>query len=152
VGFGIARVKLERRAITGLGFRQLALVAKDIAKVIVRIGEIRLEADRRAQAGFSLFQLALLTQDIAEVAVRRGEIRHQAKCLANVLHRQVVAASLHRKKAEQMPGIGLTGIRLQNAAVEALRQAQLAGLMMAYRLVHSLGKVGHENEIISNEF
>ncbi len=64
-----------------------------------------------------------------------GEVRLQAEGLLDILGRQVVAAHLVGDDAEEVQGVGVARLALEDLAVEPLRLRQIAGAVVLQSLI-----------------
>src|SRR5262245_27502721 len=69
MGVGVARVELDRPAIRGDGFGDVAMPGQGQAKVLPRRGVVRLEAGGLLEMTDGLVQPALVEQDRGEIDV-----------------------------------------------------------------------------------
>ncbi len=104
---------------------------------------IRVEAQRAAVAGHRMVQLAQALVGQAEVGVIRGLAGIAEHGPLDGVDGRLVVAPLERNHADQMQGLGVVGLGLEDLPVDLLRLLKPAGLVMAYRGLQCLGGGGH---------
>ena len=149
VRFGVVRLEANGLLILCHRCRQLALPMQSIAQVEVRVGIVRLEANGLLILPNCFYQLTLVLECLAQVVMKKRIGRPYPDRLTDILDRQVLLPHLVSKHAQQVQGIGIAGVYLQDLSVDRFRLGQIARLMVAYRQGQSFGNCCH---IISFQF
>ena len=121
---------MHRLLQAGHRFRELALKPESVAQVVVRLGIVRLEVYCLPITSHGFFQLPERLQGGPQVAMRLGKVRPCPQGRADVFDGQIMPANLMGDHAEQVQGIDMARLRLQNLPVKLLRLAQVARLML----------------------
>ena len=130
---GVVGFEAQGRLIMRHRFNQLTIFLKGNAQVAVRIGEVGLEAQGRLILGYCVCQLSLSLQSIAQVVMKGRFGGSNSDRLVDVLDRLIHFASLTGHHPQQMKGIGIAGVHLQDLPRDRFRLLQVAQLMVAQR-------------------
>ena len=104
----------------------------------MRLGIIGLQTQGLPVAGDRFLELPLSLQGNPQVVVRLGKLWMKAKSLLNVIDGQVVSADLMSDHAEQMQGIDMARLDLQDLPVKLLRLKKVARLVVSHRQAQPL--------------
>ena len=132
IAIGVGIIGLQTHGLLEAADRlvEAALIAQGNAEVVVRRGKIRPQLQGLVVMGNRLVELALIAQSHRQIAVRGGKRWIQAQSLLDVNDRQVVLANLLSDHTEEMQGIGVARIDLQNLAIEHLGLVQITSLVI----------------------
>ncbi len=133
VGLGEARRQPHGLAQAGLGLRQPALAVQQGAEVIVGVGVVGLKPQGLAVARLGLGGPSEGREGQPQVAVEDGLPTVQAEGPADVPDRLLMAAGVVGGDAEQVPGVGVAGVRPEHLAVDLLGPPQVARLVVPDR-------------------
>ena len=141
---GVVRFETEGLLILPHCCRYLILILEGNAQVVVRLGEVGFEADGFLIMAYRLGQPASRLQSITQIAVEGGIPRLERDRPADVLDRYIVLAHLVGDHAQQMPGVGMIRIHLQDLAIDRFGLLQVAQLMVLHCQGQSFGNRCHK--------
>lgn len=121
---GVSGVERHGTTQRGQRLRQLACGLQSASQVIERDRVVRPDSQRRAVRRDRRIPLLASAKGIAQMVVRGSKLRPQADRplqVRNALRRMPERTEQH---AEQMPGIGVIGLRLQHLRIARLRLVQ----------------------------
>jgi len=121
---------MEGLAVASLGLGEPALVLEQGAQVVVGASVIGFEAQGLLVASLGLGGLAEGAVDLPQVEVVGGLAGVQLEGLANVLQGGDVLSAGISQDADQVPGVGMVGFRLEDLPVDRLGVLQPAGSMV----------------------
>ena len=96
-----------------------------------------------AEGGNGVVEFAHGDPDSAHVVVCRGKRGIQTNSLLQIIGGKVVPIDLMRDQAEQMDGIEVPRVGLQDLPVEQLGLVELAGLVKSQTLLEQIGQGRH---------
>ena len=102
-------------------FLEFTLSLQEAAEVAVRPSVVGIQQQRLAQTGDGFVQPALVREEAAEVIMRFGKVGPEPDRLADIGKGEVAAAQFSTERAEQIKGVDVPGIRLQNIPTVLLR-------------------------------
>ena len=112
-----------------------------VAEAIESLGIVRLLGYSLPKTGNGFFKLAERQQGGPQVAMRRRKCWPNTKSRPDVLDGQIVSAHLKCDHSEQMQGVGMAGLRLQDLPVKLLRLAQVTRLMLFHGQAQRLCRI-----------
>ena len=111
---------LERTAEAGLRGRHVAPALQGDAQVVMGLGVVGIQLQCPAVAGHGLVDPLELLIGGAQVGVEGGRVGIQLDGPADVLDRYLMVIDLRADDTQQVPGVGIAGIGLQDLAVNLL--------------------------------
>jgi hypothetical protein len=106
---------------------QLPLLFQHIAQVDVGLGEVGAQLEGEPVTGGRLLQPAQVLKGAAQVAVGLDVVGPVPQGLPDVLHRLVAVAQLKGDDTEQVQGVGVLGVGLEDLQVDGPSPQQVAG-------------------------
>ena len=124
---------MERAALRGDGFVELASIPSRVAQIEVRIRKVGLEFERAATRCDGFVKPAERAAGFAEVGMSDGIIRVEDDGLTNQIHCEVMAIDLVSDETEEVQRAGMVWLRRKDPAVERLGFCQAPSLVALNR-------------------
>ena len=145
MGLGVVGVMRQRTAEAGLRGRQVAPALQGDAQVVVGLGIVGIQLQCPAVAGHGLVEPLEFLVGGAEIGVEGSRVGIQLDGPADVLDRDLMLVDLRADDAQQVPGVGIAGIGLEDLAVNLLGLLELARPMKGDGLGKGFRNRGHGN-------
>ena len=104
-------MEFERAPAHGDRLVELPLFPERIGQIARRLRMVRLQLKRTPARGNGLVEPAPGAKSLAQVGIRRRVVWIDGNGLLHPLHGQIVPAKLVSHHAEEMPGLGMLGLR-----------------------------------------
>src|SRR5262245_9383530 len=124
--------------IAGYSLLELSLRSENNPQVVMRVGIIWLKADGFPVASHGFVKSALLCEGITQAVMRLRKIGLETQGLANVPDCVLGSTQLIPCHPQQMEGIHLAWINLQDLTIDLLRTLEITRLLLLYSRVEGL--------------
>ena len=148
ISFGHIGLKLDREAVLGDRLVILLAVVMHDSKIVARLRVVGLEPERFLELDRGLIGVAVLAKDFAEVGMIARNVGMDPDRAANLGDRLALLAERIERHAEDVVGVGILRLALQDLAAHAGRRAIFARRVELARHCNRLGRGDRDLSIV----